>query len=357
MHASLLYLATFTPSLYPHPLIQLDPLLRSSGFANGDANEADGFSAFPGNINQLIMDLDCWRETVETSTGGAIAEFINPKYTDGTRTQFKSPTRLECMMQDFVKTVPSGQRVAWTRYPQWLGYFPCKNDIVSAAKLCADGVPPHSASSAEMAVYHLHAQMLRTLGATVAAPAQRTFRGVDVEVGPAVVLAPSFAPCFTLLAAELPTPRAISIAAGSTLLVRGDAVRIEQLTLSGALVIEVEEGGSLTIKSLTVSNAGWEFTELSDAEAAAADETIAIRGYQLTKHDARVIRVKAGESILIEAGVAKRQTVTNVSLDAKRRGGSWKAQAKAPPGLQGVSSPVVIQVEPERGACPSCTLL
>jgi len=26
-------------------------------------------------------------------------EFVNPKYTDGTRTKFKSPTRLECMMQ------------------------------------------------------------------------------------------------------------------------------------------------------------------------------------------------------------------------------------------------------------------
>ena len=26
-------------------------------------------------------------------------EFVNPKYTDATRTAFKSPTRLECMMQ------------------------------------------------------------------------------------------------------------------------------------------------------------------------------------------------------------------------------------------------------------------
>ena len=26
-------------------------------------------------------------------------EFVNPKYTDGTKTAFKSPTRLECMMQ------------------------------------------------------------------------------------------------------------------------------------------------------------------------------------------------------------------------------------------------------------------
>ena len=64
-------------------------------------------------------------------------------------------------MQDYVKTVPPSQKVAWTRYPQWLGYFPCKNDIISAAKLSASGVPPHSASSSEMAVYHF-----RILGCT-----------------------------------------------------------------------------------------------------------------------------------------------------------------------------------------------
>jgi hypothetical protein len=30
-----------------------------------------------------------------------VPEFVNPKYADVSRTTFKSPTRLECMMQDF----------------------------------------------------------------------------------------------------------------------------------------------------------------------------------------------------------------------------------------------------------------
>lgn len=30
-------------------------------------------------------------------------EFVNPKYKAGSRTDFKKPTRLECMMQDFPK--------------------------------------------------------------------------------------------------------------------------------------------------------------------------------------------------------------------------------------------------------------
>lgn len=34
---------------------------------------------------------------------GVVVEFVNPKYKAGDRTEFKKPTRLECMMQDFPK--------------------------------------------------------------------------------------------------------------------------------------------------------------------------------------------------------------------------------------------------------------
>lgn len=34
---------------------------------------------------------------------GVVVEFVNPKYKPGSRTEFKKPTRLECMMQDFPK--------------------------------------------------------------------------------------------------------------------------------------------------------------------------------------------------------------------------------------------------------------
>lgn len=34
---------------------QLDPLLRASGYPNGDANCETGYSPFPGNINQVIF--------------------------------------------------------------------------------------------------------------------------------------------------------------------------------------------------------------------------------------------------------------------------------------------------------------
>ena len=53
-----------------------------------------------GNINILAIELATYKETLE-ATGGRVNEFVNPKYVDATKTAFKSPTRLECMMQDF----------------------------------------------------------------------------------------------------------------------------------------------------------------------------------------------------------------------------------------------------------------
>ena len=72
-------------------------------------------------------------------------------YANEERTIFKSATRLECMMQDYVKTVRPSHKVGWTRYPIEFGYFPCKNDIVSAAKLSAQARRSASTSPAPLA--------------------------------------------------------------------------------------------------------------------------------------------------------------------------------------------------------------
>ncbi len=60
-----------------------------------------GFSAFPGNINVLCFDLDVYAKVLQR-TAGAVPEFVNPKYKNPEKTEF-TPTRLECMMQDFPK--------------------------------------------------------------------------------------------------------------------------------------------------------------------------------------------------------------------------------------------------------------
>lgn len=98
---------------------QLDPLLKcSEDYRQGDAADASGHSPFPGNINILAMHLPTYTQTLQ-STGGRVNEFVNPKYVDESKTAFKSPTRLECMMQDFPLLLPKAAKVGFTTLPTY----------------------------------------------------------------------------------------------------------------------------------------------------------------------------------------------------------------------------------------------
>ncbi|CAN1234596.1 UDP-sugar pyrophosphorylase [Linum perenne] len=114
---------------------QLDPLLRATGYPDGDVNCETGYSPFPGNINQLIVEVGPYLKELK-KTGGAIKEFVNPKYKDATKTAFKSSTRLECMMQDYPKTLPPTARVGFTVMDAWVAYAPVKNNPEDASKVC-----------------------------------------------------------------------------------------------------------------------------------------------------------------------------------------------------------------------------
>ena len=52
------------------------------------------------------------------STCGNIPEFVNPKYKDASRSAFKSSTRLECMMQDYPRSLGPDARVGFTSIRQ-----------------------------------------------------------------------------------------------------------------------------------------------------------------------------------------------------------------------------------------------
>ena len=95
---------------------QLEPLLLASeAFSGGDIAGPDGVhSVFPGNMNQLVFNLSSYVETL-ASNGGAVPEFVNPKYADPEkRDAFKKATRLECMMQDITRDFPGSSKVGFT---------------------------------------------------------------------------------------------------------------------------------------------------------------------------------------------------------------------------------------------------
>ena len=70
---------------------QLDPLLKATVNPDGDVGDSQGMSPYPGNINAILIELGSYREVLSRS-GGQIPEFVNPKYSDETRSAFKKPT-------------------------------------------------------------------------------------------------------------------------------------------------------------------------------------------------------------------------------------------------------------------------
>ncbi|PSC70970.1 UDP-sugar pyrophosphorylase 1 [Micractinium conductrix] len=293
---------------------QLDPLLRATVSPEGEVNDGNGFSPYPGNINQLVLKLSTYCGELARH-GGVIAEFVNPKYRDASRDAFKSSTRLECMMQDFAKNLPEGTRVGFTVVNQvWAAYSPVKNSPADAAAKWADGNPSHSATAAELDWYMCNCKMLQALGARVDGPAPAPeFNGLKgLELWPRVTWSPLWATCWDDVEAHV-TAAGLHVGADATLVINAPDATIRSLDLQrGALVIDggsasgsgdgaaaagapaAEAGSAATaaaaaaapavvVEGVTVDNAGWEWRPLPPDEACAEEEYI--RGFRVVRNE------------------------------------------------------------------------
>ena len=90
-----------TADLYPEcfvhcaralPDAEVDLFHRFIVNPDGDVAGPDGWSMFPGNVNQLVFALGPYADTV-ARTGGIVPEFVNPKYADAARTACVSQFR------------------------------------------------------------------------------------------------------------------------------------------------------------------------------------------------------------------------------------------------------------------------
>ncbi|XP_014502085.1 UDP-sugar pyrophosphorylase 1 [Vigna radiata var. radiata] len=256
---------------------QLDPLLRASGYPEGDVNCETGFSPFPGNINQLILGLGPYIEEL-SKTGGAIQEFVNPKYKDASKTSFKSSTRLECMMQDYPKTLSPSARVGFTVMETWLAYAPVKNNAEDAAKV-PKGNPYHSATSGEMAIYRANSIILKKAGVQVAEPVVQVFNGQEVEVWPRVTWKPKWGLTFSRIKSKVSGN--CSVSQRSTLAIKGQNIFIENLSLDGALIIDAVDDAEVNVSG-SVQNKGW-ILETVDYKDTTEPEVLRIRGFKFNK--------------------------------------------------------------------------
>lgn len=272
---------------------QLDPLLRASGFPDGDVNdEKTGFSPYPGNINQLLFQLEPYSETLKR-TQGIMPEFVNPKYKDEAKTVFKKPARLECMMQDF-PTVLTGQdatRVGFTSISADMCFSPVKNATADGVALQEKGSPPGVAATGESDQYHAFRIIMRSIGCKVEDAAPETHEGIKAVLGPEIILKPSFVQCPHDYPERFPNPANIKISSRSSLVISGPVV-VESLDLDGALVIECPEGGTMLVKDQVIKNSGWSRVPCGED----SPETLRMRGYKLLKKETCFMKANGGKA-------------------------------------------------------------
>jgi len=292
---------------------QLDPLLRGSGFKDGDVNDKKtGFSPFPGNINQLLFKLEDYSELLE-ATSGLMPEFVNPKYKDAQKTIFKKPTRLECMMQDFPTVIPpeKSERVGFTSIAAELCFSPVKNATADGVVLQGKGTAAGTAATGEADQYQAYSNILKSIGVQVETAEPATFKGITVTPGPQVVVYPDFARCPAEYKAKFPTPEKVKISANSTLILQGENVTIKSLDLDGTLIVSVPNHLEVTIEDLEVKNDGWAKVEIDDDEA---KEILKMRGYKLERKAETVIRKQRDVEVAAGREDAKRWDASDCTI-------------------------------------------
>jgi UDP-sugar pyrophosphorylase len=302
---------------------QLDPLLRSTISKDGDVNDPKtGLSLFPGNINQLLFRLAPYVKVINESNG-LMPEFVNPKYKDETKTLFKKPTRLECMMQDYPRLLPRESKVGFTMAPAWICYSPCKNNAADAAAAIASGVPSASPLIAESDQYSVFAKMLRGIGATVEEGEAQNYLGISGVISPRIVFHPSFVLFPHEMRSRFPNPSAIYISNRSTLVIAGD-VTIEALSLDGSLSIGAASYTSLVVNipaEKKIVNAGHEIVAI-DPKDMNYPEKDRMRGYVILAKEVKSVTTSANANSHLDGGkyLFDGTDVTETERNNRKRG-------------------------------------
>ncbi|KAL7069279.1 putative UDP-sugar pyrophospharylase [Cryptosporidium serpentis] len=291
----------------------LGALLKNCDIGSDRADQNTGYSPFPGNTNILFIRLKPYLSALKR-TGGIVPEFVNPKYTDSTKTTFKSPTRLECMMQDLPLLFGEEEKVGCIQLERWLTFSACKNSLAEAINKHKAGLGLDTASSCEGDYYAANAQLLRLIakkkGITCRieesgkdpVTGELDYRsylkddiivGLPVRNGANIIFHPSFAISYYELAERIESGP-IFISAKSFVSVEGDVTIKGKVFILGSVTIKAAPGCKIIIKNLTVNNKGSERYILSEEELKLASQDIQIRGYDFRHNEIRSIECTTG---------------------------------------------------------------
>ncbi len=275
---------------------QLDALLRAVPGGTGDVPDHTGLSPYPGNINVFILAIAPYVSTLEKS-GGAVPEFVNPKYTDQTRTSFRSATRLECMMQDYPR-LAQGAHVGFTQFERSVCFSPVKNavDAASARQAQDPPLPAESAATGEADLYAFHRRVFRLAGAEIEEGLPECFSGVTAVIFPIVLVSPELT---TPIASFVKCLTGVRISRRSALAITAGAIEIQNLNLDGALEVRAVDGARIVLRNLVVKNRGW-LSRAVDSSSTVAPE-LAIRRFYFDKRETLLIEATRPGDYVVDA--------------------------------------------------------
>lgn len=235
--------------------------------------------------------MSAYAKTLRGDDQGVVVEFVNPKYKDSSRTEFKKPTRLECMMQDipklFQKELGAAANIGFTMFDRWFTFSPAKNSLDAGRDAVQAGsLAPGTMSSAESDKYVQNQRKLKHLGVDVPVTHDDDLvqmAGIPVTPGPRIILCPAFG--ITQQEYFDKIRGSMKISQRSSLVLEGHHLTIANLDVDGALIIRSGEDTHVTVDGLHVHNAGWELVELDPSVE--YPEHVRIRGYTLAKRETK----------------------------------------------------------------------
>ncbi|KAL7550705.1 hypothetical protein ACHAWF_014902 [Thalassiosira exigua] len=149
---------------------QLDPLLRANGHDDGDVNDpATGLSPYPGNINQLLFDL----EAPGAHTGSHAQDSLQEAHA----------ARVHDAELPHVLEGDEAARAGFTSLSAKMCFSPVKNAAADGVALQAKGTHPSVVASGEADQSGVAWRILRSVGCEVEEGETTTFARIVVSSG------------------------------------------------------------------------------------------------------------------------------------------------------------------------------
>ena len=232
----------------------VDPLLKDKYNGKGDIANETGFCDFPGNLNVLVFKLEPYLKILE-ETKGLVPEFVNPKYADESRTKFKSPTRLECLMQDVPKLIKNGETVGYTYFDRWFCFSACKNNLKDAIEKLKKNETGESAFTVERDIFKTNERILSEICGKLEViktepENEITIENLNVKFGPKIIIYPSYAPTISELKEKMSKiKQGIKMTNNSILILKNDINIEEGIDLDGYLIVDKDQKDLVVCKN------------------------------------------------------------------------------------------------------------